>query len=267
MDYITKEQIKKFIKATRSDSKRVDFAKTEQNDHEDFKTNNPNRIKQKGETPNQKKLDKFIRILNIKFKQNEKETIIKIMPFGLVRCCHSNSAILQHILGDDWEIVLGYNITFCPCGTYISAEIHSVVRHKPTKEFVDFTKDYDGLTHKPFYPLQSVLDSGGVDWFRNKDVLPFIVYKPNAHSCVNNETFSGVDTDEQIEHHILLDDIPENVVISDFDVELDTREVLYNLFIYKLENKNNPNIKINLTANSELEKIRKRGDYETTFNQ
>ncbi len=266
MDYITKEQIKKFIKAIRSDSDLVDFATAEQNDHDDFKTNNPNRIKQKGLTPNQKKMDKFIRIMNIKFKQNEKETIIKIMPFGLIRCCHSNSAILQHILGDDWEIVLGYNICFCPCGTYISAEIHSVVRHKPTKEFVDFTKDYDGLTHKPFYPLQSVLDSGSADWFRNKDVLPFIVYKPNAHSCLNKKTFAGLDTDDALEHHILLDAIPENVVYNAEFKFLETREVNTKLVIFKLENRNHPTITINLISNSELEKIRKRGDYETTFN-
>jgi len=264
MDYINKPQILKFIKAINSDEERVAFAKREgeRNKQQSIKKNNPTRVQQRGISANPARMEAFVKILNKKFNQNEKAEIIKIMPFGFVRCCHSNSGILCEILGDDWEVVAGYNMTFCPCGKFSSAEIHSVVRHKPSGEYVDFTKDFDGLTHKAFYPLQSVLNIGAKDWFVNSDVLPYIVYKSYSHKC--DGAWFDIDTDE--EFIINVEDIPDGKKIDrNSSYILATEREEYNhLILYALFN---PDEKITLNGLSEIDKIKKRGDYDTHFNQ
>lgn len=263
MEYITKTQILKFIKAINSDEKRVAFAKREtlENIQQTLKKNNPNRVQQRGISANPARMEAFVKILNKKFNQNEKVEILKIAPFGFVRCCHSNSAILCEILGDDWEVVAGYNMTFCPCGKYSSAEIHSVARHKPSGQFVDFTKDFDGLTHKAFYPLQSVLNIGAKDWFVNSDVLPYIVYKPHSHKCDGGH-FS-IDLEDFV---INVEDIPDGKKIdrNSSYVLATEREEMNHLIIYALFH---PDDFIKFNSYSEIDKIRKRGDYDLHFNQ
>jgi hypothetical protein len=261
MDYITKSQIHKFIKAINSDKDRVEFARNDYIDRlPSWKKNNPNRIQQKGICARPSDCDKFIKLLNRKFHQQMDLTIIKISPFGFARCCHSNSAILCEILGDDWEVVLGYNFTHCPCGRYTSAEIHSVCRHKPSGKFVDFTKDYDGLTHKGFYPLQSVMDMGADDWFRNEDVLPYILYKNTPHRCVGVRFTRQINNDHEIEVY----NIPENVGGFIDEEEFHTRESKNQMIIYALEN---PDANIKFGGLAEIDKIINRGDYDTHFNQ
>lgn len=261
MEYINKTQIKKFLTAITSDKDRVEFARDDFRDTmPSWKKNNPDRIQQKGICARPRDCEKFIKLMNKKFHQNEDLTIIKIAPFGFARCCHSNSAILCEILGDDWEVVLGYNFTHCPCGRYTSAEIHSVSRHKPSGKFVDFTKDYDGLTHKGFYPLQSVMDIGAENWFRNEDVLPYILYKTNPHKCVGGHSFERPINEV---HEISIYDIPVNLDRFIEEDEFLTREGKNKIIIYALEN---PDANITFGGFSEIEKIRKRGDYHAHFN-
>ena len=81
----------------------------------------------------------------------EKTTKLKINPIGLYLMCHQNASVFE----DEKEGItktIGFNITACPCGKYISYELHSV--NKINGELYDFTKDFADETEKYFLDFE-----------------------------------------------------------------------------------------------------------------
>ena len=104
-----------------------------------------------------KKFKKMVRRINNTFN-NPKHGYTFKEP-KLVKCvdkapalnCHENSRKAFLMLGDkDYKLVKGYNITASGEFMCIEAEIHSVLKHIPTGEYIDFTEDYFGLKEKVF---------------------------------------------------------------------------------------------------------------------
>jgi hypothetical protein len=83
---------------------------------------------------------------------------ITIQPLLLRNCCHWNCTFMRDLFPRDLEIVIGYNLTACPCGALYFLEFHSVLR-TVDEVYVDFTTDHMGETEKWFVPL-FVLDDG-----------------------------------------------------------------------------------------------------------
>lgn len=262
MEYITKDQIRRFLAVTNTDCERktqAEIFEEEQEKEETLKHYNPNRIKQCGIPPDMKKHNKFVKLINRKFNQNEKAEVIKIAPFGFIRMCHSNSEILCEICGDDFETVIGYNITYCPCGSFCQAEVHSVVRHKPSRKFIDFTKDFDGLTHKAFLPLQSVMDMGANNYFRSADILPFIGMNAKGHKCKDGYFNIDLNDDYQLDIY----DVPENV---EFEHQEEVQKMnRHEQFMAILNNQHRVKTNGFGKVRTEIEKIKARGEYELMF--
>jgi hypothetical protein len=81
----------------------------------------------------------------------EKTTKLKINPIGLYLMCHQNAKVFE----DEKEGItktIGFNITSCPCGRYMSYELHSV--NKINGELYDFTKDFADETEKYFLDFE-----------------------------------------------------------------------------------------------------------------
>lgn len=104
-----------------------------------------------------KKFKKMVRRINTTFN-NPKHGYTFKEP-KIVKChrkapalnCHENSRKAQLFLDDEnFKIVKGYNITTSGEMKVMEAEIHSVVKHIPTGEYIDYTEDYMGLKEKVF---------------------------------------------------------------------------------------------------------------------
>lgn len=80
---------------------------------------------------------------------------IKVDPFLVRNNCHWNCAQIQEMYPDDFKIVIGYNLTACPCSVFYSLEIHSVLQLKDGT-YVDLTTDMAGETEKWFLPIRNV---------------------------------------------------------------------------------------------------------------
>ena len=70
--------------------------------------------------------------------------------------CHQNSQFVEGIWG--FERKAGYNVCACPCGAYMSFELHSVNKDANGK-LVDFTTDYDGEKQKWYLPFKCKTNS------------------------------------------------------------------------------------------------------------
>lgn len=97
-------------------------------------------------------------ILHKKIKSVTKK--LKIIPIGVNNCCHWNADILSQC---NFEAVLGFNITACPCGKNVCFELHSV--NKRNGELYDFTLDFAGEKEKYFYPLETKM--GADEYVKN----------------------------------------------------------------------------------------------------
>jgi len=78
---------------------------------------------------------------------------ITIDPFLLRNCCHWNCTFMRDLFPQDLEVVMGYNVTACPCGTMYYLEFHSVLRTTASNEYLDFTTDFNGEVEKWFVPV------------------------------------------------------------------------------------------------------------------
>lgn len=70
---------------------------------------------------------------------------------GLATTCHANAKAVVNVLGDEWEVVIGWSIIANAIGC--AGEVHAVAHHKPTGTFVDTTPDFNDETKKWFMPL------------------------------------------------------------------------------------------------------------------
>ena len=86
---------------------------------------------------------------------DDHETPIKldIYPLMLQQLCHNNSR--EFALSFDMNVCIGFNITACKCGDFISFEIHSVPVDKDGK-YYDITEDFLGEKEKWFYPVHTI---------------------------------------------------------------------------------------------------------------
>jgi hypothetical protein len=86
---------------------------------------------------------------------DDHETPIKldIYPLMLQQLCHSNARDFAKSF--DMNVCLGFNITACECGDFISFEIHSVPVDKDGK-YYDITEDFYGEKEKWFYPVHTI---------------------------------------------------------------------------------------------------------------
>lgn len=82
----------------------------------------------------------------------KKITKLKINQIGLYLLCHENVKIFE----DEKEGIsktVGFNITACPCGKFISYELHSV--NKFNGKLYDLTKDFADEKEKYFLDFES----------------------------------------------------------------------------------------------------------------
>jgi hypothetical protein len=86
---------------------------------------------------------------------DDHETPIKldIYPLMLQQLCHSNAR--EFAKSFDMNVCVGFNITACECGDFISFEIHSVPVDKDGK-YYDITEDFYGEKEKWFYPVHTI---------------------------------------------------------------------------------------------------------------
>lgn len=82
----------------------------------------------------------------------DKISKIEIINIGLNNFCHINSEIFKKA---NYEIILGFNLTACPCGKLICFEIHSI--NKKDGILYDFTRDFNNEKEKYFLELKTKL--------------------------------------------------------------------------------------------------------------
>jgi hypothetical protein len=125
---------------------------------------------------------------------DDHETPIKldIYPLMLQQLCHNNSRDFAKSF--DMDVCVGFNITACECGDFMSFEIHSVAVDKDGK-YYDITEDFYGEKEKWFLPIATI---------PNKDLKTLLVrvrymignntgfcYSQNRHNCKKGEQQVG----------------------------------------------------------------------------
>lgn len=128
---------------------------------------------------------------------------IKVDPFLVRNNCHWNCAQIQEMYPDDFKIVIGYNLTACPCSAFYSLEIHSVLQLKDGT-YVDLTTDMAGETEKWFLPIRNV--------DRNEKVSSLIMFAKQ----LKIETFSNMRTHNCPKKKGVRYDFLENVSEKEF---------------------------------------------------
>ena len=90
---------------------------------------------------------------------DDHETPVKlsIYPLMLQQLCHNNS--IEFANKFDMDICVGFNITACDCGDFMSFEVHSIPVDKDGK-YYDITEDFFGEKEKWFLPLCRVSRNG-----------------------------------------------------------------------------------------------------------
>lgn len=116
---------------------------------------------------------------------------IKVEPLLIRNLCHYNCLTLLNILNkkkEQYKIITGYCITSCPCGKLICLELHSVLQHIETKQYIDLTTDYGKEQSKWFIPLFDDLCNLDINYILRLGLeFCFIGQK---HKC-NNIPWSG----------------------------------------------------------------------------
>tara|TARA_R110001606_G_scaffold155888_2_gene298232 strand:- start:166 stop:849 length:684 start_codon:yes stop_codon:yes gene_type:complete len=96
---------------------------------------------------------KTLKLVKNKLEQSKIETgemvKIKVSPILTSNMCWHNAEYVQKQLGGN--IVYGFNIAACPCGSAIGFEIHCV--NKINNVYYDFTQDFNNETSKWFIEI------------------------------------------------------------------------------------------------------------------
>lgn len=137
-----------------------------------------------------------VKLKFINKKLHNKIYKVDIIPIGLNNMCHHTAELLCN---DELEITkkIGYNITACPCGKYLSFELHSVNKYQ--NKLYDFTRDFNDETSKYFMELDTNIDIYAfIDIFGKE---PIMINK----GCNCNISWTGekyLKTEEQLIQHI-----------------------------------------------------------------
>jgi hypothetical protein len=141
-----------------------------------------------------------IKKLNIDTREFVK---IKVDPFLVRNNCHWNCSQIQEMYPDDFKIVIGYNLTACPCSAFYSLEIHSVLQLNDGT-YIDLTTDMAGETEKWFLPVR-ILD-------RSEKVSSLIMFAKQLEI----ENFSNMRTHNCPKKKGVRYDFPENISEKQF---------------------------------------------------
>jgi hypothetical protein len=88
-----------------------------------------------------------LKLLDKQYNTNFELKILKIIPVGYIRYCHTNSVISAKYINEKldtnkWGSAKGFTFGVCKCGLSVIGEIHSVLKNKETGELYDITPDY-----------------------------------------------------------------------------------------------------------------------------
>jgi hypothetical protein len=111
---------------------------------------------------------------------------INITPIGRNNLCLQNSTNTLSF-DSSYEIESGYNITSCPCSSFICFEPHFVNSRLENgkKVYYDFTKDFDGETKKCFIYDEEI------DYMREtKQLWNEKIFQIRVRKCSCGITFS-----------------------------------------------------------------------------
>lgn len=134
-----------------------------------------------------KKFKHLIKTMNKIFNKTTKEpAFMEIVGGGPFLNCHLNSNIAEKFLNsfcdvDEYRRVQGYNICgYHPVGdnAFFSLEHHSVVKHLPTGDYIDFTEDFRGAKKKWFFECDLWSDEYVNIKFHNMDRLMDLICFP-----------------------------------------------------------------------------------------
>ena len=127
------------------------------------------------------------RIFRVMLQKHNFENIIKIHinPLLVRNLCHYNCEKMIQILNKKekkYICVAGYNIFSCPCGKLVSMEVHSVLKHILTGEYLDLTTDFGGDKTKFFLPIKDEPDKFYIHRLI-KNGLEFFNSSEKEHKC------------------------------------------------------------------------------------
>lgn len=95
---------------------------------------------------------------------------IVINPLLTRNLCHNNCETMLKVLNKNrnrYKQVLGYVITCCGCNELFTLELHSVLVHIPTNEYIDLTTDYAGERFKYFIPVKDIDNLEMIGFIKN----------------------------------------------------------------------------------------------------
>ena len=133
--------------------------------------------------------DKTFRLLKsqtgLDRSQFTKMKIMNVMPMSM---CHYNCLFIKERLPNS-KVFLGFNLTACECGCFYNLEIHSVLEYEG--QLYDFTKDFNGETHKYFIKLVEIGKDENVMFIRNRIMPSFnfhngFIYAKKEHRCMTS---------------------------------------------------------------------------------
>ena len=120
---------------------------------------------------------------------------MKINPLLARQLCFQNSVFMKQIYLNaslNYQVVLGVNVTACPCGCKFTMELHAVVYNKDTCEYEDNTTDFAGETHKWFIPLRHYDDEAEFSFYvkvlRSNNLTLFHNWD-SPHMCYDGITY------------------------------------------------------------------------------
>jgi hypothetical protein len=133
--------------------------------------------------------DLYIKMYEIDFNELSIENIQKIKVYPLLRrnLCHTNCYKMLTILNknsEKYQHILGYTFTSCPCGMFQGFELHSVLKHIESGEYIDLTTDWAKEDEKYFIPLFINKTANEINYLINNCNLEFF-YTHEKHICKN----------------------------------------------------------------------------------
>jgi hypothetical protein len=125
---------------------------------------------------------------------DDHETPIKldIHPLMLQQRCHNNS--IEFAKSFDMDVCVGFNITACVCGDFMSFEIHTLPIDK-NGLYCDITEDFCGEKEKWFIPFHTIPNKDlKTLMFKIKMILSNgdgYCYSQKNHTCLKAKNMVG----------------------------------------------------------------------------
>jgi hypothetical protein len=120
---------------------------------------------------------------------------IKVQPLLTRNVCHFNCVKMLEILNkksEKYKHIVGYSITGCPCGRLCNLELHSVLKHIGTGEYIDLTTDWNKETEKFFIPCFEAKNEKPIFSYLINNKMEFFFSLKTIHKC-SNKYWSGSD--------------------------------------------------------------------------